>query len=304
MTYEAQFLEDERRLRDLKIRANTLLEEYHDIQMYQKNLIQEMRIKRYKFELEQIMQREKLEFLKFEKKMDWHVSMLSSVFTVELLSKIDQYVDKKLEWQKHKSNYKFHQEYDTLKILFAVQKRFHEVESKNLQVRQELEQTHVGELNILHMDKLHEIDHFLIHQDILKLKKQQNHEMTRLGDYQEQNDIVTIERMKKEEELILTVAKIHKKDHLPPSIDKCIVMADNGYRFLHLEISSLPKINFRLPLDNQEIALEKIYHRFYFIQLQLVKLYPKITRIHNVMKEFLQSKDIQEYMMVERVLHW
>lgn len=291
MDFHTRYLQDAQRLITLKNQADVLLQQYHDNQFIQLVHRQNMKIRRYKFVLDQIIQKEKLAYLQFEKKMDTHVSMLSSTLLIELLPDVDQYVDKLNEWQKTKQS--FLQEYETVTSLSIIQNNFFHIECNNLTSCQHLEMKHLSELNKLHLVQMDELNQTQFYQDFANLNKQQNVEISHLLYYQQNNNDLLLEQMKKEEELALVISKIQVKDQLPP-FEEGINMLENEYRYLHCEISSIPEINYNIScLEEQTIVLEEIYYQFYSIQLELIKAYPKMEKAALDIRIFFEGKNIE-----------
>ena len=290
MDFATQYLEDEETLIELKRTADELLDQYNSNQLNQFVHLYNMKTRRCIFELSQIQQREKLEHLQYEEKMDLHVTMLTSVLAVELLPIVEKYVDKQNKWLKRKQQ--FIQEFDTVtSLLFVLRKSFN-IEYANIQLRQELEKKHLSELNELHIENLHKLDQSLLYQDIEKLNKLQNVEISDFLYYQQKNNTVSLQHLKKENELAIMISKIQVKDQLPP-FDDNINMLKNGYRSLHCKIPSLPKNNSKTPLENTTICMEEIYFQFYFIQNELIKMYPKMVNVALEMNNFLRCKNMR-----------
>ena len=259
MDFATQYLEDEETLIELKRTADELLDQYNSNQLNQFVHLYNMKTRRCIFELSQIQQREKLEHLQYEEKMDLHVTMLTSVLAVELLPIVEKYVDKQNKWLKRKQQ--FIQEFDTVtSLLFVLRKSFN-IEYANIQLRQELEKKHLSELNELHIENLHKLDQSLLYQDIEKLNKLQNVEISDFLYYQQKNNTVSLQHLKKENELAIVISKIQVKDRLPP-FDDNINMLKNGYRSLHCKIPSLPKTIAKLLLKIQPFVWKKFTFSF------------------------------------------
>ena len=290
MDYADQLLKNEKKLIAYKAEAFHLLSMFNNNQTKQLTLIYNMKMNRYHFEYDQIKQKEKLEHKQYEDKIDPHVAILSSVLAVELLPKVEQYVDKQDKWLKRKQH--FIQKYDTVTNFRMIQMHFHSIEYNNLLQCQDLKIKHLTEFHNFHMKELNELDIFQHYQNVEKLHKQQNVEMTQLLYYQQKNNAVVMEHVKKEDELAVVISKIQVKDHLP-LFDDNIDMLKNGYHSIHCKIPSLPKINRKIPLENQTIVLEEIYYQFYSLQRELIKMYPKMMDTALELNEFLKSKNIE-----------
>ena len=297
MDFAAQLFKDEEKLISLKKVADELIDQYNNNQKNQLVHLYNMKIRRYQFEYNQIIEKEKLEHQQYENKIDFHVTILSNILAVELLSEVEQYVDKQHKWLKRKQY--FIQKYDAVTSFLAIQRKFYEIEYDNLVLYQELKKKHLSELNKLHMEQLHELNLPLLYQNIEALHKQQNVEISQFLYYQQKYNAVIMEHLKKEDELAVVISKIQVKDQLP-LFDDNINMLKNGYYSLHCKIPSLPKINKNVPLENQTIILEEIYYQFYSLQQELIKMYPKMIDTALEMNKFLISKDIDD-MFLERV---
>lgn len=289
MNFEAQCLENKHQLLKLQLDADILLANYHINQREQLYLRRKIRSQIYTFELEQIIQKEKLAYIQFEEKIDHHVKMFTSTLTVDLLSNIDKYVDKPYKWQKMKQQ--FRQEYETITSLFIIQKKFDNLECENLSLRQKLEENHLSELNNLYIEHLYELNQSVAYPPIMKLNMQQNADMSHFLYCQQNNDLITLKHLKKENELMLVISKIQVKDQIPP-FDNYIDYLKDGYQSIQFSVPTLPKIDINLPLENQTIVLEDIYYQFYFIQRELIKMYPKMINIAYEMDNFLTIKKI------------
>ena len=299
MDFASQLIKDEKKLISLKNEACDLLRLFNRNQIKQLSLIYNMKMTRYHFEYDQIIQEEKLEHKQYEDKIDPHVAILSSVLAVELLPKVEQYVDKQNKWLKRKQH--FIQKYDTVTSFRMIQMHFFRIEYNNLKLWQDLKMKHLSEFHNFHMKKLNELDIFQHYQNVEKLHKQQNVEMSQFLHYQQKNNAIVMKHLKKENELAVVISKIQVKDQLH-LLDDTINMLKNGYHSLHCKISSLPKINRKVPLENQTIVLEEIYYQFYSLQQELIKMYPKMMDTALEMNEFLRNKNIEN--TFERVNYW
>ena len=290
MNYEAQCEEDQRQLLQLQYQASDLLDEYYDNQYQQKNLRRDMKTRRYKHELEQIIQQETFERLKFEKQIDQHVKMFSKILpSDEFLHAINKYVDKQDTWKKKKQ--RFLKRYETVTSLHMIQKNFYYVESTQLSRCHQLKISHDASMNQMHMDNQTNLNQSYCHRAVMKLLKKQNIETSCLVAFHHQESILSLKQLTQEEKLSTVISKIQVMNQLDP-FDTDISMSEDGYESLHCLIPSIPQLYYNLSFEDQFNNLDKIYQQFYFIQAQLIALNPKLEKFDLEMIEYFKDKGV------------
>ena len=290
MDYEAQLEEDQRQLLQLQDQARDMLEEYTDLQYELLILRNTMKTRRYKHELEKIIQQEKFEHLKFEKQIHQNVKIFSKILpSDEFLHTINKYVDKQDEWKKKKQ--KFIKKYETITSLYMIHKKFIDVEISQFWRCCDLKRLHYIRMNQMHIDNQLNLNQSYCHHAITKLLNKQNIETSYLVYYHHQETILLLKQLTQEEKLATVISKIQVMNQLDP-FDTNIRMSEHGYRFLHCMIPSIPRINYNLRLKEQINNLDKIYYQFYYIQSRLIKLNPKIMKLDFEMTELFKYTNI------------